>query len=137
LAIPLSAAAANRVFSLASFHARSKQSNLVKGQNLVEENAAWIRNDVEIKALNDKAFRPNTERRRCVVSEFQFDTFFRTVTGNLRYDFPRGLACGARNDRSEVERLADGTACRSQLIKIPTAWAKVLPAYEPDHGTTC
>src|SRR5665213_2665148 len=107
-----------------SFRARSKACTLVQEQNLVEENAVRIRSDVEIKALNDKAFYPNTQHRRCVVSEFQFDTFFRAVTRNLPYDFQRRLACGERNGRPEAEWLASGTECNSHLINIPTGLGK-------------
>lgn len=60
------------------------------------------------------------------MSRLPFATFFHSATGNTPYDYQSRLA---GND--------SGTACRSQLINIPTAWAKVLPNYEPNHGTTC
>jgi len=55
-----------------------------------------------------------------------FADFFQAATGNLPYDYQSRLA-GSDS----------GTGCCSQLINKSTAWAKVLPAYEPEYGTTC
>ena len=47
------------------------------------------------------------------MSRLQFDNFFRSATGNMPYDY-----------QSRLAGKDSGTACRSQLINIPTGLGK-------------
>ena len=58
-----------------------------------------------------------------------YTDIFHSTTGNTPYDYQCRLGCGVRNDRPEVEWLAGGTECRSQLINDLARLCKKMEAF--------